>query len=211
MAKLYTSSFFICQFIIDIKIQLELYLLPGLRKEEGQNSNGRNIESPCGNVPEGDGARISRTMQKWNKIAGGILFCVGAVTAWSAATTLSMGSLRHPGPGFLPFGLAVILSLLSLCLVFGTEKGKGPAPAFWPQRTWIRPVQGSLALFAYAFFLSILGFVPTTFLFLVGWTRFMEKLSWLKVLWVAAGVTAALYLVFVWFLGVPVPVGFGKR
>jgi hypothetical protein len=150
-------------------------------------------------------------MHKWNRITGCILFCIGAVTAWSAATTLSMGSLRHPGSGFLPFGLACILSLLSLPLVFRTGKGAGPAAAFWPERTWLRPLQGSLALFAYAFFLSILGFVPTTLLFLVGWMRYMEGLPWWKVIWVAVGVTAALYLLFVWFLGVPIPGGFWRR
>jgi hypothetical protein len=46
---------------------------------------------------------------------------------------------------------------------------------------------------------------------MIGWTRFMERLSWQKVLFVSAGVTAGLYLVFVWFLGVPVPVGFWKQ
>jgi drug/metabolite transporter (DMT)-like permease len=150
-------------------------------------------------------------MAKWNKIAGCALFCIGAATAWSAATTLSMGSFRHPGAGFLPFGLACILSLLSLPLVFGAEKETGRAAAFWPERAWVRPLQGSLALFAYAFVLGLLGFVLTTFLFMIGWTRFMERLSWQKVLFVSAGVTAGLYLVFVWFLGVPVPVGFWKQ
>ena len=150
-------------------------------------------------------------MDRWNKIAGCILFCLGVSTAWSAATTLSMGSFQHPGPGFLPFGLACILGLLSLILVLQTRNGTGPTSAFWPERTWVRPSLGSLALFAYALFVSMLGFLPTTFLFIVGWTRFMERLSWQTVLLVAAGVTAGLYLVFVWFLGVPVPVGFWKR
>ena len=59
--------------------------------------------------------------------------------------------------------------------------------------------------------LGLLGFELTTFLFMIGWTRFMERLSWRKVLFVSAGVTAGLYLVFVWFLGVPVPAGFWKR
>jgi len=122
-----------------------------------------------------------------------------------------MGSFQHPGAGFLPFGLACILSLLSLILVFKTPRGTSQATAFWPERTWVRPSLGSLALFAYALFLSTLGFLPTTFLFLLGWMIGMERLSWQKVLLVAAGVTAGLYLVFVWFLGVPVPVGFWKR
>lgn len=150
-------------------------------------------------------------MGKWNKIAGCILFCIGAVTAWSAATNLSMGSFRHPGSGFLPFGLACILSLLSLALIFGARKTTERVSTFWPERTWVRPLKGSLALFAYAFFLGVIGFIPTTLLFIIGWTRFIEKLPWLKVIFVTGGVTIGLYLVFVWFLGVPIPVGFWKR
>jgi hypothetical protein len=87
----------------------------------------------------------------------------------------------------------------------------GQAAAFWPERTWVRPLLGSLSLFAYAFFIGMLGFLPTTFLFLVGWMRGMERLSWRTVLFVSTGVTAGLYLVFVWFLGVPVPVEFWRR
>jgi len=150
-------------------------------------------------------------MAKWDRIAGCILFCIGAVTAWSAVTNLSMGSFRHPGSGFLPFGLACILSLLSLTLIFGARKATERPSSFWPERTWVRPLKGSLCLFAYAFFLGVLGFIPTTLLFLIGWTRFIEKLPWWKVIFVTVGVTLGLYLVFVWFLGVPVPVGFWRR
>lgn len=150
-------------------------------------------------------------MDRWNNIAAGVLFCLGAVTAWSSATTLSMGSFRHPGSGFLPFALACILSLLSLALFFSKGKTTSQAAAFWPERAWMRPLLGSLALFAYALFLSILGFLPTTILFMVGWTRVIERLPWHKVLLVATGVTTGLYLVFIWFLGVPIPLGFWQR
>jgi hypothetical protein len=160
---------------------------------------------------EGSGTVRRRAIGKWDRISGCILFFIGVVTAWSAVRDLSLGSFQRPGPGFLPFGLACLLSLLSLILVVRSRKGTGRVTAFWPERTWVRPALGSLGLFAYAFLMAVLGFVPTTFLFLVGWTRVMERLPWRTVLGVAACVTGGLYLVFVWFLGVPVPAGFWGR
>ncbi len=120
-----------------------------------------------------------------------------------------MGRLKHPGPGFLPFGLAIALILFSLILIFSSRRKKGSAPApFWPHRAWLRPLLGVAILILFAFAVERLGFLITTFMFLVVWMGVIERVRWLTILSVSIGTTAALYSIFALFLDVPLPLGF---
>ena len=119
-----------------------------------------------------------------------------------------MGKLRHPGPGFLPFGLAVILMALALALILKSRTGeKSPVP-FWPRRTWVRPLLGVIIFLLYAFVLGYLGFILTTFLFLIVWMWVIERIRWVTLLTISVSVTAVLYFIFQYFLEVPLPAGF---
>ncbi len=120
-----------------------------------------------------------------------------------------MGSFRHPGVGFLPFGLCIILILFSLALIFSRWK-EGTFVPFWSGRTWLRPLLGVVILGLYALVIETLGFPLTTFAFLLVWMRVIERVHWLKVMSISIGVTAGLYLIFGFFLEVPVPMGFFK-
>jgi hypothetical protein len=118
-----------------------------------------------------------------------------------------MGSLKRPGPGFLPFGLALILVALALALIASQwKKGSGKAP-FWPERTWLRPFLGVIAFGLFAFLIDLIGFLPTTFIFLILWMWIIEGISWGQIATVSIGVTAVLYLIFGYFLEVPLPGG----
>lgn len=118
-----------------------------------------------------------------------------------------MGKWRHPGPGFFPFGLAIALILLSLALIFKCWK-KDSSPPFWPERTWLRPLLGVAILVFYALVVDFIGFILTTFLFLVIWMWVIERLRWRTILSISVGTTVALYLIFNLFLEVPLPSGF---
>jgi len=121
-----------------------------------------------------------------------------------------MGRFKHPGPGFLPFGLAIVLISLSLILIF-TKRGKAKTPTpFWPHRTWLRPFLGVAILVFYAWIIQRLGFIITTFAFLLIWMRVIERLPWRTMISISIGTTAALYLIFVLFLEVPLPLGILK-
>ena len=121
-----------------------------------------------------------------------------------------MGRFKHPGPGFLPFGLAIVLILLSLVLIFSNwKKSKSPTP-FWPQRAWLRPLLGVAILVFYALVIGKLGFILTTFIFLLIWMGIIERLRWRTIIGISLGTTAALYLIFRLFLEVPLPLGFLK-
>lgn len=120
---------------------------------------------------------------------------------------MAMGSLKRPGPGFLPFILACILIVLSLALIASQwKKGSGKAP-FWPERTWLRPLLGTVAFALYAFLIDLLGFLPTTFIFLALWMWLIESIAWRQIAAVSIGVTVVLYLIFGYFLEVPLPGG----
>jgi len=120
-----------------------------------------------------------------------------------------MGRVKHPGPGFLPFGLALCLIILSFALIFKSREGNVSAP-FWPQRTWLRPLLGVAILIFFAFVVEWVGFLITTFIFLMIWMGVIERVRWRTIIGVSIGTTAALYLIFALFLDVPLPMGFLK-
>jgi hypothetical protein len=134
---------------------------------------------------------------------------IGVVGAWSSAQ-LKMGSFRHPGVGFLPFGLCIILILFSLALIISRLKKGTPSTPFWPSRTWLRPLLGVVILGLYALVIETLGFPLITFIFLLIWMGVIERVHWLKMMFISIGVTVGLYLIFGFFLEVPVPMGFFK-
>ena len=142
-------------------------------------------------------------------MTGYILLVIGVVGAWSSAQ-LKMGSFRHPGVGFLPFGLCTILILFSLALIISRLKKGTPSKPFWPSHTWLRPLLGAVILGLYALVIETMGFLLTTFIFLLIWMGVIERIHWLKMVLVSVGVTVGLYLIFGFFLEVPVPMGFFK-
>jgi putative tricarboxylic transport membrane protein len=146
-------------------------------------------------------------IEKWDRISGYILLAIGVITAWSS-TSLSMGKFRHPGPGFLPFGLALVLVILSLALILRSRTKGGTSKPFWAERTWLRPLLGVIIFILYAFFLGYIGFILTTFLFLIIWMWVIERIRWVTILSISVGVTAVLYFIFEYFLEVPLPTGF---
>ena len=121
-----------------------------------------------------------------------------------------MGRVKHPGPGFLPFGLALCLIALSLALIIRSWKGDSSPTPFWPQRTWLRPLLGVLIFVFYALVIQRLGFLLSTLSFLVIWTRLIERVRWRTVIGISIATTAGLYFIFVFFLEVPLPRGFLK-
>jgi len=121
-----------------------------------------------------------------------------------------MGRFKHPGPGFFPFGLAICLILLSLVLIFRNWKKKSlPAP-FWHRRTWLRPLLAVVILVFYALVIGKLGFIITTFIFLLIWMGVIERLRWRTLISISIGTTVVIYLIFRLFLEVPLPLGFLK-
>ena len=149
-------------------------------------------------------------IEKWDRVSGYVLLAIGVITAWSS-TSLSMGKASRPGPGFLPFGLAIILCVFALVLILQNWRKGEPAFPFWPQKTWLRPLLGVGIFLLYAFLLGILGFSSTTFLFLILWMWVIERVRWRTILAISIGVTGILFFIFEFFLEVPLPAGLLSR
>ena len=119
-----------------------------------------------------------------------------------------MGKASRPGAGFLPFGLALILIALSIALLAKSWKKEAQSVPFWPKRGWVRPLLGAGIFLLYALLLPPLGFILTTFFFLIFWMWVIERTRWATILPLSIGVTAVLYFIFSYFLEVPLPAGF---
>lgn len=134
----------------------------------------------------------------------GILFCIGG---------LHYGIRRSgiPGPGFLPFATGLILVALSLILLLSRFlKRRDEAGAIgepMPRGEALRRILKALgALCLYVLILEPLGFLLTTFLFMILALR-LEPRRWTFILTLAIGATAFFFLLFKVLLRVPLPPG----
>lgn len=114
-----------------------------------------------------------------------------------------LGTLRNPGSGFISFCTAVILSVLSLVLIY-----RGWRIRISPKHLPRQIILALVFLILYSLALNTLGFVIPTFL-LVGLFFYLGGLRpWWALLGMSATVTFLAYLVFGILLHVYLPRGF---
>jgi len=121
----------------------------------------------------------------------GILFVMGARDMAGAVYGSSITSGTFPLVfGWSLFGLSVLLMVETLKKAAVAKKE--PQPLFYKRFAVI-----ALACFFYVLLLEPIGYVITTFLFLVVCFQAMERGSIAKTLWIAAGFSLGIYLLFV--------------
>lgn len=145
-------------------------------------------------------------MKKVDTIFSLILILVGVLFC-ATSSTLGIGKLNNPGPGFLPFVVGGILILLSLGVILEGRRIKHAESKFKGRRSGVA-LSVLLSLFAYALVLDILGFVLGTFLILAFLFSISEKQSSKVVLGASVFTTAFAYLLFDYTLGITLPTGF---
>ena len=134
----------------------------------------------------------------------GILFCIGGIHYGLRRSGI-------PGPGFLPFVTGLILVALSLILLISrllrkrdeADSAGEPMPR-GQALTRILKALGALCL--YVLILEHLGFMLTTFLFMVLVLR-LEPRRWIFIIPAAIGTTAFFFFLFKVLLKVPLPPG----
>jgi putative tricarboxylic transport membrane protein len=131
-----------------------------------------------------------------------LLGAVVALLAWD----LSLGELGQPGPGLWPFVLGAALCVSAVVLVLTRGHGVGCERVTWAGLR--RPLVGTVAAVAFVVVFSQLGAVAAGLLVLTAWLRFLAGRTWRFSLAVAAGCTAAAYLIFVVGLNVSLPSAF---
>ncbi|MGB9662755.1 MAG: tripartite tricarboxylate transporter TctB family protein [Moorellaceae bacterium] len=146
-------------------------------------------------------------MKRHSRIAGVFLIIVGVLIMVDSYFELKLGNFRHPDSGFLPFWYGLGLVVLSMVLVL-THLGadKEPLP-FWSKGQWVRPLMAVIIVLIYSLILESLGYVLSTFLFLLSWEAIIEREKWGKTLSICVLGTLAMYVIFERLLGVPLPTG----
>jgi len=143
-----------------------------------------------------------------DRLTGLFWVCVSAIVA-AASYRLGLGTMSAPGSGFVPFGAASLLGLLSIALFAKA----GPAgriressPLFRGTR-WMRVFLVLVALFAYASLVPAVGFGITTFLLMtfLFWIAGRQK-AW-RVAVYALFTTGLSYYVFSKWLNLQFPAG----
>ena len=144
-------------------------------------------------------------MKKWERIAAVVLILVG-IGASFGALEIGFGSFRSPGPGFLPFWLAVILAVISTIYLI-INLGPDAKVNLWQGNAWFRPLVAILVMFGYSFFLKWFGFCTATLALFVTWMTVVAKEKWSTVALVSILTTGITYLLFEVLLKVPLPKG----
>jgi putative tricarboxylic transport membrane protein len=123
---------------------------------------------------------------------------------------LGLGNLHEPGPGFLCFWTGIAMAIMSIAVLIRAwtplETAMAEGPIFG-KKNLLKITSVVLALFLYAFFMEVLGFIPITlllFLFLLG---MIERKRWKLTLLVSLVVTGLSYLVFEVWLKAQLPKG----
>ncbi len=125
-----------------------------------------------------------------------------------------MGPINTPGPGFFPLVIGGVLSLLSIILLVRTlwaETGLEGKINFWKEkRSWEKVLSSLLGLIFYLILLNYLGYLLTTFLFIIYLLKFIGKKGWLASTLMAILIAASSYILFQTGLGVSLPKGMIK-
>lgn len=150
-------------------------------------------------------------MKKGNVVSGVVLLAL-SIWLFVMAHALPVKATSATGPGFFPKIIAALMAVMSVALIarewlaWRRTGGMAP-PVAWGN--WKRMLMVLAAILGFTAFVSILGFLITTFLFLFVMLFLLEpvkKTIWKKLL-IAAVMTAVVYVIFAVVFGASLPRG----
>jgi putative tricarboxylic transport membrane protein len=144
-------------------------------------------------------------------LVSGVFWLLLSVAGALESYRLHLGSWQKPGSGFLPFVAACFLGVFSLILSLKTlaawRKTKQEEGVF-PSKGWNKAAFVLLLLLGYGLGLERLGFMITTFLFLVLLLKTIEPQTWRKTILFSLLVSILSYVFFQVWLKTQLPSGF---
>lgn len=147
-------------------------------------------------------------MKSWQRTAGAFLLIVSGVVIQQSVWVLRLFDRGQPGSGFMPFGLGVILAMLSTLIILTHWGPDEKRVRFWEGKAWLRPLLAIVIMGAYVIAFDDLGAVTSVVILVTAWLLILEK----KRVVVAAGTGLltglVVYLVFERLLMTPFPRGF---
>lgn len=148
-------------------------------------------------------------MNRFDKFSGlfwlviSIIVCVESIRA-------HIGTLKDPGPGFLPLCAGVVLGVFAIILLTTSILRKRVEVKItnpFKGVNWGKTILLLIPLFAYTIFLSWLGYLIATFGLMLFLFIVIEKSKlWIKTM-IALITVSATYIVFYRWLGIQLPRG----
>jgi putative tricarboxylic transport membrane protein len=149
-------------------------------------------------------------MRRYETWVAAFLLLVGLVAALETRK-LNIGELGRPGPGFFPFYLALIFSIVSLALLLRSLRpaaSQQVAPQVSAKTVRAEKVVATLlGLIVYAFALEWLGFVFSTFILMLFLFKAVDPLAWPTAIGGSLATSLLSYIVFKMWLQVSLPAG----
>jgi putative tricarboxylic transport membrane protein len=130
------------------------------------------------------------------------------ITLWSSVT-LRIGTLSHPGPGFLPLLCGITMVVLAIVVFYQAKtKEKGiEGESFWTRESLIRISLTVVTLLIYGICLEYLGFNLTTFIVMLLIFTEVAGTPWFIGIVESLIATGACYLIFGYFMKIQLPKG----
>jgi len=150
-------------------------------------------------------------MKKTDLISGIVLFALG-LGIFLKSLTYPIGSFRSPGGGLFPLLASIILMALAGIITIQTFFRKDTEEAlktafFTTKGAPSRILLGFIALLGFRYLLPLIGFGPSTFLFILFLAKYLGHYSWkMSIFFSVLTALVAYYLFQVW-LKIPMPQG----
>ena len=144
---------------------------------------------------------------------GAIIWLLLGIGVCIGSTSIGMGNIHKPGPGFMPFLAGALLGLFGLIFLHSTRSKGGDAQRQIASssegiaKNWKMCFACLLALFGCAFLLEPLGFFTTSGLFLFALFKMQNPKRWVRPLIYAALTVVFSYLLFTVLLNIRFPTG----
>jgi putative tricarboxylic transport membrane protein len=143
-----------------------------------------------------------------DRIAGAGLLALGVSYGAGALRSYAYWGENGPGPAFLPFWLGLVMAVLAAVLLAGALRSADPGEPWLPRGEGLRRLVLVFGIsVAFVALLKVLGMALGTVLFLIALLRGLDRQPWHVTVAVALAVAAVNYLIFIYWLKVPMPVG----
>ena len=144
----------------------------------------------------------------WKDRLSGILILIFSGVTLYLALRVPMGKISKPGPGVFPLLMSLVIGLLALLLTLRSLSPKKQPEVEAQEKTahkWgVLYLLGDLCL--YAFLFRPLGFVISTWIFLIILKPIVKK-KWIPVLLGSLFISVAFFFFFDYLLKVQLPMG----
>ena len=132
-----------------------------------------------------------------------LLFLIGSIVYLCLAGQLTFGTFQSPRSGFMPMLAGIIALLVALVLMFNQLRTK--KNTFQHNIDWTKFIFILIGLLFYITIFNVIGYFVATFIFLFYLFKISDTTGWVMPFTMAAGSSTVFYLLFKYYLAVPLP------